>query len=165
MTITTGSSVRKEQEERARKTLELMPGLEELGLEDAIAEVDDGQAISQDVNEKAPPATPEAIVNEPYLIIRPTTDPSLVFRFCPSLRDIGDAEISFFTSSPKGTAIKLALRTPVPILEILLNVLVHMGDVEVAVQEEVLTDHRASELPEFMRPHKGKVIHVSLESQ
>lgn len=57
--------------------------------------------------------------DEIYLRLEPTPDASALFRFCKGIHETGTADIAFFSSSPKGTAIKLALRNQVPFMEVL----------------------------------------------
>ncbi len=57
--------------------------------------------------------------DEIYLALEPTLDASALFRFCNGIHETGTADIAFFSSSPRGTAIKLALRNQVPFMEVL----------------------------------------------
>ena len=83
---------------------------------------------------------------EVYLRVQPHSDPIQVFRFCQSLREIEGADIAYFDNSVKGTAIKLALREPVAILE----QLAQMDEVDTVVSEDILTGDLASDLPSFL---------------
>ena len=57
--------------------------------------------------------------DEIYLALEPMLDASALFRFCNGIHETGSADIAFFSSSPKGIAIKLALRNQVSFMEVL----------------------------------------------
>ncbi len=65
------------------------------------------------------PQLKETGTDEIYLALEPTLDASALFRFCNGIHETGTADIAFFSSTPRGTAIKLALRNQVPFIEIL----------------------------------------------
>lgn len=100
-----------------------------------------------------PERTEEAIVpqlkdtgtDEIYLALEPTLDASALFRFCNDIHETGTADIAFFSSSPKGTAIKLALRNQVPFMEVLKE----MAEVEEVHEDPALAIGANWGLPTF----------------
>ena len=103
-----------------------------------------------------------ADTGEVYLIIQPDTDPSLVLRFSQSVREIDGADIAFFTSSPRGIAIKLTVRGEVPILAILME-LTELAEVEkVSYQERALVEDPNWGLPPFLKFNSTKAVGVIL---
>ena len=61
----------------------------------------------------------ETGADEFYLSVTPVSSAAQLVRFCHTIQQIGAADIAYFSSSASGTAIKLTLRSRVPILEIL----------------------------------------------
>ncbi len=61
----------------------------------------------------------ETGVDEIYLSVAPVSSAAQLLLFCHSIQQIGAADIAYLSSSPDGTAIKLALRSKTPILDIL----------------------------------------------
>ena len=98
--------------------------------------------------------------NEVYLIIQADVDAPLLFRFCQSVREINGADIGFFTSTPQGTIIKLAMREPVPILDILAGI----TEVEETIQEEAFISEPEWDLPTFLQPNSWRAISVKLKA-
>ena len=93
-------------------------------LQAEISEV--GNIIVERTEEAILPQLKDTGADEIYLALEPTLDASALFRFCNDINETGSADIAFFSSSPKVTAIKLALRNQVPFMDILKD----MADVE-----------------------------------
>ena len=78
-----------------------------------------GNNIAERTEEAILPQLKDTGTDEIYLALEPMLDASALFRFCNGIHETGSADIAFFSSSSKGTAIKLALRNQVPFMEIL----------------------------------------------
>ena len=89
------------------------------------------------------------------MIIQPLSDPFLVYRFCQLVRERAGAEIAFFTSSQNTTIIKLTLRNPVSLLDILGN----MEEVDECSQEA-----SAKNLPPLLNAEGERALWVTLKA-
>ena len=159
MTTTTATALR-QNENGAQPTAALLPHLDELGLNLVAHGLGKNHPVPQPVTKETPRAPSSETTAEICLVIQPQADPCLVFRFCQSVRKITGAEIAFFTSSPKGTTIKLAPRNQVAILDILTE----MEEVDKAGQEVEWAEQSDLNLPPFLNLHTLKAVRVALKA-
>ncbi len=89
---------------------------------------------------------------EVSLVIQPCEDPSLVLRFFQDVQGITDADIALFTSTSEGTVIKVALRKPIPIEKIVME----MEEVEEASPQKPLQARSNGHIPLSLGPAPGK---------
>ena len=138
----------------------LQQDYEELGLDEAVPRLQEEQVHPQKVQKEIRPSDFSATSQEVLLIIQAGTDPMLVFRFCQGIRETAGADIAFVTNSPDGIAIKLALRRPVFIKEILIG----MEEVEEASTQGPRQTQSNGSLARFLKPQTGKTIHITLKT-
>ena len=75
-----------------------------------------------------PPATTDT--NEFFIVVQPIMDQTMVFKLGSTIQEMASSAITNFYSSLKGVAIRLILRTGVPIMSILMRIFEDMNEVD-----------------------------------
>lgn len=157
MTTTIGQMLRRKEKEEEYQVA--VPSLSDLAGPGLTEEPPAPVEVEEVQGEVLPPPS-NATADEVFLVIAPGTDPSLVFRFCQSIRKIEGVDLAFLTSSPKGITMKLILRKLLPILPIIAM----MEEVAEASREGTWAKEPDWGLPPFLTLNAEKTLGVTLRA-
>jgi hypothetical protein len=94
-----------------------------------------------------------------YLSVAPLSSAAPLVLFCHTIQQNGVADIAYFSSSANGTAIKLALRSRTPILDILKQ----MDEVEEIWEDPALDVGANWGVPTFCGLHIQRSARITLK--